>query len=74
MVARRGKPLEVISDNGTNFTSANKEVRERLGAMDQDKIRDETANEGIRWKFNPPGGSHHGGLFEALIKSASHKI
>ncbi|XP_070531583.1 uncharacterized protein [Ptychodera flava] len=70
MVARRGKPEEVISDNGTNFVGANRELGELICAMDQLKIVDSAANKGIIWKFNPPLGSHHGGLFEALIKSA----
>ena len=42
MVARRGKPLEVISDNGTNFTAANKELRDLVGAMDKEQIRQQT--------------------------------
>ena len=25
-------------------------------------------------RFNPPGGSHHGGIFEALIKSAKKAL
>ncbi|XP_077992826.1 uncharacterized protein LOC144446859 [Glandiceps talaboti] len=69
MVARRGKPEEVISDNGTNFVGANRELGELICAMDQSKIIDSAANQGIKWKFNPPLGSHHGGLFESLIKS-----
>ena len=70
MVARRGRPELVISDNGTNFVGANRELGELVRNLDRDRIVEEAANKSIEWRFNPPGGSHHGGLFEALIKSA----
>ena len=37
MVARRRKPLEMISNNGNNFTAANKELRELVGAIAKDQ-------------------------------------
>ena len=70
MTSRRGKPERVVSDNGTNFIGADRELGELVQALDQEKIINDAANKGIKWKFNPPLGSHHGGLFEALIKSA----
>jgi hypothetical protein len=74
MIARRGKPEEMISDNVTNFTAANNELRQLVLELDQQKITDKATNEGIKWKFNPPTGSHHGGVFEALIKSAKRSL
>ena len=74
MVARRGKPVEVVSDNGTNFVGADRELGELVQALDQQRIVDEAASEGIDWHFNPPLGSHHGGIFEALIKSAKKAL
>ena len=38
MTSRRGVPLEVISDNGTNFFGANNELKELLETLDQEKI------------------------------------
>ena len=64
----------MISDNGTNFTAADKELRALVNAMDTKKITEVGANEGIEWRFNPPTGSHHGGVFESLIKSAKKSI
>jgi hypothetical protein len=73
-VARRGKPEIVVSDNGTNFVGADRELGERVRSLDQDKIFGDAADKGITWRFNPPWGSHHGGLFEALIKSAKRAL
>ena len=70
IVARRGKPEVMISDNGTNFTSAERELRDLVSTLDQTQIKEQVAHDGIQWRFNSPGGSHHGGIFEALIKSA----
>ena len=69
MTARRGKPKEVVSDNGSNFVGAERQLKELVGAMDQKKILDSAANQGIQWHFGPPYGPHHGGVYEALIKS-----
>ena len=66
MVARRGKPEVVISDNGTYFTSADRELRDLVLALDQAQIKENATSDRILWRFNPPGGSHHGGLFESL--------
>ncbi|XP_068684551.1 uncharacterized protein [Montipora foliosa] len=70
MVATRGRPEEVTSDNGTNFVGADRELRELDLAMDQEQIADNAASDGIRWKWNPPLESHFGGVFESLVKGA----
>ena len=70
MVATRGRPEEVTSDNGTNFVGADRELRELVLAMDQEQIPDNAASDGIRWIWNPPLGLHFGGVFESLVKVA----
>ena len=47
MVATRGRPEEVTSDNRTNFVGAERELRERVLAMDQEQIAGNVANNGI---------------------------
>ena len=55
MTSRRGTPTYVISDNGTNFVRAERELRELVDALDQDRITQETNKfHRIDWKFNPP--------------------
>lgn len=36
--------------------------------QNQSQIHDELLQKGIKWKFNPPSGSHHGGDWERLIQ------
>ena len=74
MVARRGKPEAMISDNGTHFMSTERELRDLVSTLDQTRIKEQVAHDGIQWRFNPPGGSHHGGIFEFLIKSAKKAL
>ena len=74
MTDRRGIPIEVISDDGTNFVSGERELRELLSLMDQDKIKHSMSDKGIKWHFNPPRASHFGALFETLIKNAKRAV
>lgn len=52
---------------GTNFIRAERELREALDGLNQNKIQNAMLQQGIRWNFNPPAGSHHGGVWERLI-------
>ncbi|XP_075210253.1 uncharacterized protein LOC142317582 [Lycorma delicatula] len=70
-IARRGKPKDVYSDNGTNFVGACKELRsEEIFKNEQleSKLIDNFADEGIHWHFQPPSGPHFGRLWELLVK------
>ena len=48
--ARRGQPAKNVSDNGTNFTAAEKELNRHF---DADVTRQFYANHQIEWTFNP---------------------
>ncbi|XP_064643625.1 uncharacterized protein LOC135497723 [Lineus longissimus] len=67
---RRGVPLEMYSDNGTNFVSGERELRELVEQFDEDMIERHGAVRGIKWTFNPPLGPHFGGVHEIMIKAA----
>ena len=68
MVSRRGTPSYIISDNGTNFVSGERELRELVEQLDQDKIKKESLRfSHIEWHFNPPSSPHFGGVFEIMI-------
>jgi len=65
---RRGTPSEVISDNGSNFTRAEKELSELVKTLNWETMAQKYVK--IIWTFNPPTASHFGGSFERLIRSA----
>lgn len=67
-IARRGQVKELRSDNGTNFIGAKRELRTVNSETEQSQIND-VLQKGIKWTFNPPTGSHHGGPWERLIRS-----
>ncbi len=68
-VARRGQVKVLRSDNGTNFVAAERELRQSIEKWNNQKIQDHLSQQGIKWVFNPPTGSHHGGVWERLIRS-----
>eukprot|EP00112_Aurelia_sp_Birch-Aquarium-sp1_P012313 Seg259.12 transcript_id=Seg259.12/GoldUCD/mRNA.D3Y31 product="hypothetical protein" protein_id=Seg259.12/GoldUCD/D3Y31 len=74
MVSRRGKPEEVVSDNGGNFVAADKELQELVKRLDQNRIIKSAANRGIKWHFNPPLSPHFGGAHEIMIKAAKRAL
>ena len=68
-VARRGNPEEIRSDNGGNFVSGEKELRKCVKDWNQDKIHQDLLQKDIKWIFNPPTASHHGGVWERCIRT-----
>ncbi|KAL0150776.1 hypothetical protein M9458_053934, partial [Cirrhinus mrigala] len=66
-ICRRGEVQEMISDNGTKYVGAERELQDCLAQLNQSKIRDAMLNEGIKWSFSPPSGTHYGGVWERFI-------
>ncbi|XP_051171916.1 uncharacterized protein LOC127288483 [Leptopilina boulardi] len=71
--ARRGKCLNLYSDNATNFVGANRELKSLHEFINSNsfnqKLTDSLSNQGIQWHFSPPRSPHFGGLWEAAVKS-----
>ncbi|XP_055622975.1 uncharacterized protein LOC129766467 [Toxorhynchites rutilus septentrionalis] len=70
-VVRRGAPLEVYSDNGTNFVGANRLLSEESKCVQQ--INKDCAstftNAYTKWYFNVPVAPHMGGPWERMVRS-----
>ena len=68
-IARRGQPKEIRSDNGGNFVKGEKELRETIDEWNQSQIHEHLLQQNVQWLFNPPAGSHHGGVWERCIRT-----
>ena len=72
-IARRGKPLLIWSDHGTNFVGAVRALKEFITFFQNQKtqglISEFSAIQNITWKFIPEHTPHFGGLWEAAVKS-----
>ena len=73
-VKRRGTPSIIVTDNGSNFVAAERELREAVEQLDRAEIARSLADRHIRWRFNPPRAPHFGGVFEAMIKAAKRAL
>jgi len=68
-IARRGQVTKMRSDNGTNFIGAERELKRALNEWNLSQIQNAMLQKNIDWQFNPPAGSHFGGVWERLIRS-----
>jgi len=68
-LARRGLPKLIRSDNGSAFVGAAPLLREQMEQWNQERIRVGLAARGIKWEFNTPFASHHGGVWERQIRT-----
>jgi len=68
-IARRGRPRQIFSDNGTNFVGAARILKESLQTLNSGKIDQYCSQRNIEWNFNPPTASHMGGAWERMIRS-----
>ncbi|XP_055605041.1 uncharacterized protein LOC129753269 [Uranotaenia lowii] len=68
-MARRGTPLELFSDRGTNFVGSNREITEAVRCLDENKMMEEFTTANTKWTFLPPSSPHMGGSWERLVQS-----
>ena len=72
-IARCGKPSTIWSDHGTNFISANREIKEFVKFLNKQKnikrVSEFCSSQKINWNFIPEHAPHFGGLWEAAMKS-----
>ncbi len=66
-ISRRRQVAVIGSDNGINFVVVERGLREATEKLNLSKIHDAVMQKGIKWIFNPPAASHHGGAWERQI-------
>ena len=74
LIARRGRPRVIYSDNGTTFVKASKWLKR---VRDDERVQGLLQQYDIAWKFNLSRAPWWGGQFERLIgvvKNAMYKV
>ena len=66
------RPKILLSDCGSNFKGADKELKKCLGEIKQDIIGDFAAKKHIEWRFDLPDTPHMGGAWECLVALSSN--
>ena len=79
VVSRRGRIVELHSDNATTFKGASHALNRiyqmlKTDETDRDRIFSWCGENEIKWKFIPPRAPHFGGLWEAAVKSAKKHL
>ena len=77
-IGQYGQPHQ-LSDNGSNFVGAAKEIREMIrkwksNERGQTLLNDFCAENTIRWTFSAPLAPHHNGVVESIIKSVKSSL
>lgn len=72
--ARRGLPIDIYSDNGSNFLGANRELNKVICDLKAKNVTDYLIKNDITWHFIPPRSPHFGGLWESAVKSAKFHL
>lgn len=72
-IARQGTPFEILSDQGTNFRGAARELEEAFAGM-MPQLQEELAKKQIKFHFNPPASPHFGGAWERDIQSVKKAL
>ena len=73
-ISRRGFIKVLKSDNFSNFIGAEKELKEALKQLNQDKIIDVTSRQNIEWKFKLTISPWTGRVWESLVKSVKRAL
>ena len=73
MVSRRGMVNHIISDNGPNLVGGNNYLKAIIEEMEQDADRIAESFQ-LKWTFMTPSAPHHGGIYEAAVKSTMYHL
>ncbi|XP_055633605.1 uncharacterized protein LOC129773952 [Toxorhynchites rutilus septentrionalis] len=72
-ICRRGSPKEIYSDNGRNFTGAERILQDQIERIEQDAATTFTNTE-TKWFFIPPSCPHMGGSWERIVRSIKNAM
>ncbi|XP_055633617.1 uncharacterized protein LOC129773964 [Toxorhynchites rutilus septentrionalis] len=72
-VIRRGAPLEIYSDNATNFVGASNDLIQESRSING-QLSQTFTNTQTKWLFIPPSAPHMGGAWERLVRSVKTAV
>ncbi|XP_064614545.1 uncharacterized protein LOC135478203 [Liolophura sinensis] len=72
-VSHHGWPHTIISDNGTSFTGAQKELKVLVKEARR-QLMDFASLHEVKWKFITPLSPHQGGFYESLIRQIKRAL
>ncbi|XP_058839534.1 uncharacterized protein LOC131695018 [Topomyia yanbarensis] len=72
-IRRRGSPVEICSDNGTNFVGASNELIKQIKNINNG-CADTFTDARTKWTFNPPSAPHMGGVWERMVRSVKEAL
>ena len=73
-IVRRGKLVKMISNSGTNFAGAEKDLAEYIAAWNKEQIAEPLIQQGIRWMFNPLAAPHFGEVWERQVRNCKNAM
>ena len=73
-LAIRGRPAVILSDNGSQFVGAEKELRQMVSDINEEEVKEFCGEKGMQWKFITPGAPHQNGCAEALVKTCKSAL
>lgn len=62
-IARRGKPAEILCDQGTNFRGGDRELQEAFNTL-HPSLQAQLAEYQLKFCYIPPSAPHFGGSWE----------
>jgi len=74
-ISRRGKVVNMYSDNGRNFVGADKELKDLFNSTRfNEELQQVATAERLTWHFIPPRSPHFGGLWESAVRSMKQHL
>ncbi|XP_055910918.1 uncharacterized protein LOC129945285 [Eupeodes corollae] len=73
-VSRRGTPIQIYTDNGTNFRGASRELKAAVEQINGKKLVEGIGEGRVKWSFIPPAAPHMGGCWERLVRSVKQTL
>ena len=65
---------KIVSDRGSNFVGANREMKTAFQTWKNENIAEALATEGLEWVFGPAATPHYGGVWERLVAIAKNSL